>query len=103
AELRRGVDRWFVAVLLATAFATVAGAAWLSARISRPLTGLAEQPAAIDLDRLEHDFATDRTDEIGDLSRLLGAMTARLRIGASRLREAERRGGTGGVTPHGDH
>ena len=82
AELRRGVDRWFVAVLLATALATVAGAAWLSARISRPLTGLAEQTAAIDLDRLDHDFATDRTDEIGALSRLLGAMTSRLRIGA---------------------
>jgi len=103
AELRRGVDRWFVAVLLATAFATVAGAAWLSARISRPLTGLAEQTAAIDLDRLEHDFATDRTDEIGDLSRLLGAMTARLRIGASRLREAERRVAMGDLARQVNH
>jgi signal transduction histidine kinase len=103
AELRRGVDRWFVAVLLATALATVAGAAWLSARISRPLTGLAEQTAAIDLDRLEHDFATDRTDEIGDLSRLLGAMTARLRIGASRLREAERRVAMGDLARQVNH
>ena len=103
AELRRGVDRWFVAVLLATALATVAGAAWLSARISRPLTGLAEQTAAIDLDRLDHDFATDRTDEIGALSRLLGAMVSRLRLGASRLREAERRVAMGDLARQVNH
>jgi signal transduction histidine kinase len=103
AELRGGVDRWFLAVLLATTLATVAGAAWLSARISRPLTGLAEQTAAIDLDRLDHDFATDRTDEIGALSRLLGAMVSRLRIGASRLREAERRVAMGDLARQVNH
>ena len=103
AELRRGVDRWFIAVLLATTLATVIGAAWLSARISRPLTGLAEQTAAIDLDRLDHDFATDRTDEIGALSRLLGAMVTRLRIGASRLREAERRVAMGDLARQVNH
>src|SRR5256886_5471307 len=35
--------------------------------------------------------SSDRSDEIGALSRLLGAMTERLRAGAARLREAERR------------
>jgi signal transduction histidine kinase len=103
AELRRGVDRWFLAVLLATALATVAGAAWLSARISRPLTALAEQTAGIDVDRLEDDFATGRTDEIGDLSRLLGAMVARLRVGAARLREAERRVAMGDLARQVNH
>ncbi|HKU61491.1 MAG TPA: ATP-binding protein [Gemmatimonadales bacterium] len=102
-DLRRGVDRWFVAVLLATALAVVAGAAWLSARISRPLTGLAEQTAAIDLDRLDHEFATDRTDEIGALSRLLGAMVMRLRTGAVRLREAERRVAMGDLARQVNH
>ena len=59
--------------------------------MSRPLRELAGKTAAIDLDRLDVDFASERTDEIGALSRLLGAMTARLRSGAARLREAERR------------
>jgi signal transduction histidine kinase len=81
----------------------VAAAAWLAARISRPLTRLAEQTAAIDLDRLDHDFATDRADEIGALSRLLGAMTARLRSGAARLREAERRVAMGDLARQVNH
>ncbi|PYP12983.1 MAG: hypothetical protein DMD56_02110 [Gemmatimonadetes bacterium] len=36
-------------------------------------------------------FDSDRPDEIGALTRLLGGMTERLRAGAARLREAERR------------
>ena len=36
-------------------------------------------------------FESDRDDEIGALTRLLGAMTERLRAGAAKLREAERR------------
>lgn len=87
----RGLDRWFVAALLALAAGALLLAAWLAARLSRPLTELAEKTASLDLDRLTQDFATDREDEIGALSRLLGAMTARLRTGATRLREAERR------------
>lgn len=90
-DLRRSLDLWFIGVLLATGLAAVVLAAWLAGRVSRPLTRLAEQTAAIDLERLDHDFATDRNDEIGALSRLLDAMTARLRSGAVRLREAERR------------
>jgi signal transduction histidine kinase len=102
-ELRRSLDRWFIGVLLATALAAVAAAAWLAGRISRPLTRLAEQTAAIDLERLDHDFATDRDDEIGALSRLLGAMTARLRSGAVRLREAERRVAMGDLARQVNH
>src|SRR5439155_8695055 len=64
---------------------------WLSSRISRPLSRLAEQTSEIDMDRLDVAFASDRNDEIGSLTRLLGAMTERLRTGAARLREAERR------------
>jgi signal transduction histidine kinase len=103
ADLRRSLDRWFIGVLLAAAVAAVAGAAWLASRVSRPLTRLAEQTAAIDLDRLDHDFATDRDDEIGALSRLLGAMTARLRTGAARLREAERRVAMGDLARQVNH
>src|SRR5204862_7972250 len=60
-------------------------------RIRRPLARLAEQTSEIDMDRLDVAVASDRNDEIGSLTRLLGAMTERLRTGAARLREAERR------------
>jgi two-component system, NtrC family, nitrogen regulation sensor histidine kinase NtrY len=102
-DLRRSLDLWFIGVLLATAIAVVVLAAWLAGRISRPLTRLAEQTAAIDLERLDRDFATDRNDEIGALSRLLDAMTARLRSGAVRLREAERRVAMGDLARQVNH
>ncbi|HEX3235000.1 MAG TPA: HAMP domain-containing sensor histidine kinase [Gemmatimonadales bacterium] len=101
--LRRGVDAWFFATLIATAAAALVGAAWLAARISRPLTALAEKTGAIDLDRLDQDFATERDDEIGTLSRVLGTMTERLRLGAVRLREAERRVVTGDLARQVNH
>ncbi|MFL5515916.1 MAG: sensor histidine kinase [Gemmatimonadales bacterium] len=101
--LRRGVDTWFFATLFATAAAALVGAGWLAARISRPLTALAEKTGAIDLDRLDQDFATEREDEIGTLSRVLGAMTERLRLGAIRLREAERRVVTGDLARQVNH
>ena len=91
AALRRGVDVAFLAaVLLAGAIALVL-AGWLSLRISRPLTALAQKTAQIDMDRLDVSFESERTDEIGTLTRLLGSMTERLRVGAAKLREAERR------------
>jgi signal transduction histidine kinase len=89
--LQRGLNTWFLVSLVVTTLLALGLAAWLSRLISRPLTELAGKTAAIDLDRLDVDFATERVDEIGALSRLLGAMTARLRAGAARLRDAERR------------
>ena len=91
AALRRGVDVAFLAaVLLAGAIALLLGG-WLSLRLSRPLTALAQKTAQIDMDRLDVSFESERADEIGALTRLLGAMTERLRAGAAKLREAERR------------
>lgn len=90
-SLRRSVDLWFLAAVVATAALAVLLAGWLASRVSRPLSELARKTAEIDLDRLDQDFATDRSDEIGALARLLGAMTERLRQGATRLRDAERR------------
>jgi signal transduction histidine kinase len=87
----RGLDRWFLAAAVVLAAGALALAAWLAARLTRPLTDLAEKTAGVDLDRLDQDFATDRDDEVGALSRLLESMTRRLRIGATRLRETERR------------
>jgi len=91
AALRRGVDLWMLAAMAVTGGIALLLGSWLSSRISRPLSRLAEQTSEIDMDRLDVAFASDRTDEIGSLTRLLGAMTERLRTGAARLREAERR------------
>jgi signal transduction histidine kinase len=101
--LRRSLDRWFLAALVVTMALALLGAAWLSGRISRPISRLAEQTDAIDLDRLDQSFASERTDEIGTLARGLGAMTERLRLGAGRLREAERRLATGDLARQVNH
>jgi signal transduction histidine kinase len=101
--LRRDVNFWFGAAVLVTALVAVLLAGWLSTRISRPLSELAEKTAAIEVDRLDVAFASDRDDEIGALSRLLGAMTERLRAGAARLREMERRVALGDLARQVNH
>ncbi|HEX4602247.1 MAG TPA: ATP-binding protein [Gemmatimonadales bacterium] len=103
AALRRGVALSFVAAVLVTGGIALLLAAWLAARISRPLTELAGKTAQVDMDRLDVRFQSDRADEIGALTRLLGAMTERLRAGAVRLREAERRIATGDLARQVNH
>jgi signal transduction histidine kinase len=101
--LRRSLDLWFLAAVGATLALALGLAAWWSSRISRPLTSLAEQTAAIDFDRLDQRFASDRGDEIGALAGVLDAMTERLRQGAARLRDAERRIATGDLARQVNH
>ncbi|MBA3894384.1 MAG: HAMP domain-containing protein [Gemmatimonadales bacterium] len=103
AGLQRGLNTWFAVALGVTALLALGLAAWLSRLISRPLAELAGKTAAIDLDRLDADFTTERQDEIGALSRLLGAMTVRLRAGAARLREVERRVAMGDLARQVNH
>ncbi len=101
--LRRSVDRWFiVAIVLAAAVALLLSAR-LAGALSRPLSDLAARTKRIDLDRLDTTFATDRDDEIGTLSRTLGAMTRRLRSSAAALREAERRATVGDLARQVNH
>ena len=102
-ELRRSVDRWFLVALGITVAVALTLAAWLSSRISRPLRELADKTSAIDLDRLDQSFESDRADEIGALSRLLGAMTERLRVSSARLREVERRAAVGDLAQQVNH
>lgn len=103
AALQRSLDRWFVVAVAVTAAAALLWAGWLSSRLSRPLTALADKTAALDLDRFDVDFATDRQDELGALSRLLAALTQRLRVGTAKLREAERRIAVGEVARQVNH
>jgi len=102
-QLRHSVDLWFLAALGLATLLAVPGAGLLSRRISRPLQDLAAKTAAIDLDRLDQDFTTERRDEIGVLSTLLGAMTHRIRTGTLRLREAERRATVGDLSRQINH
>ncbi|HEY7893651.1 MAG TPA: HAMP domain-containing sensor histidine kinase [Gemmatimonadaceae bacterium] len=101
--LRRSVDVWFLAAIVVTASAALAASAWLATRVSRPLRELAEQTSHVDLDRLDVDFGGGRDDEIGALSRLLGAMTRRVRASAARERDAERRAAVGDLARQVNH
>ena len=101
--LRQGLNTWALVALAVTALLALLLAAWLSRVLSRPLTELAEKTASIDLDRLDQDFTTDRGDEVGALSRLLGEMTVRLRRAVAGLREAERRVAMGDIARQVNH
>ncbi|MGH7623749.1 MAG: ATP-binding protein [Gemmatimonadaceae bacterium] len=101
--LRASLNRWFLVVLIATGAAALLAATWLSARVSRPLRALADRTARVDLDRLDVDFPVERDDEFGALSRLLRAMTHRLRASAANLRDAERRATTGDLARQVNH
>ena len=101
--LRRSVDQWFIVAIALTVAVALVLAAWLSSRISRPLRELARKTSEIDLDRLDQSFDSEREDEIGALSRLLGGMTERIRNSSARLREAERRAAVGDLARQVNH
>ena len=101
--LRRRVDQWLAVAMALALVGAIVLAAWLGTMVSRPLAALAEKTAQVDLDRLDQDFGTDRADEIGALARLLDAMTKRLRSGAARLRESERRATMGDLARQINH
>jgi signal transduction histidine kinase len=101
--LRRSVDQWFMVAIALTVAVALVLAAWLSSRISRPLRELARKTSEIDLDRLDQSFDSERQDEIGALSRLLGGMTERIRNSSARLREAERRAAVGDLARQVNH
>ena len=101
--LEHSVDLWFFAAMAVTAAGALLASTWLAARVSRPLRELAEQTSRVDLDRLDVDFSAGRDDEIGALSRLLGAMTRRLRASAARERDAERRAAVGDLARQVNH
>jgi signal transduction histidine kinase len=101
--LRGSIDRWFLIAVAATCVLAVVFVTWLASRISRPLVELADKTSRIDLDRLDIDFDSRRKDEIGALSRLLGAMTDRLRASAIRIKEAERRATLGELARQVNH
>lgn len=103
AELQTEVDRLFAIVATITVILAAVIALWLASRISRPITELAEKASRVDVDRLNIPFKTDRTDEVGDLSRVLRRMMERLRTSAATIREAERRATLGEMARQVNH
>jgi signal transduction histidine kinase len=101
--LRRSIDRWFLVAVAATGILAVILVSWLASRISRPLVELADKTSRIDLDRLDIHFETQRKDEIGVLSRMLDAMTERLRTSAVLIKDAERRATVGELARQVNH
>lgn len=102
-ELRQRIDLTFIVAGAAATALSLVLAGWLSRKLSRPIADLARKTSEIDLHRLDVDFATDRTDEVGTLSRLLAAMTKRLRMSATSLRGAERRATVGDLSRQVNH
>jgi len=103
ADVRRSMDLGFLIAVLATAAVAVLLGGWLASRVTRPLADLAETAKRVDLERLDVAFESDRADEIGALAGLLGEMTERLRVGAARLRETERRAAMGDLARQVNH
>jgi len=89
--------------VLATVAAAMLLGGWLASRVTRPLADLAETARRVDLERLDVAFGSERPDEIGALARLLGEMTERLRAGAARLRDTERRAAMGDLARQVNH
>lgn len=102
-QLRQGVERWSLAAGLFAVVLAILLATWVASRLSRPLAHLAWKTSALDLARLDVDFATERTDEIGLLARVLSSLTTRLRREVQRLREAERRAAMGDLARQVNH
>ena len=105
-ELRRRTDRWFLAAFAITLLLGLVVAGWLAARIGRPLAALAEKTVS-DRPRPAGPGFRDRSAPTRSArsSRLLGAMTGRLRAErrpAPRGRAPRRRGrpGAAGESRH---
>lgn len=102
--LRASVDRWALLAGLTAAIAALVAAWWISSSLSRPVAALADQAAALQLDKLDASFdAAGRSDEIGTLARSLADLVDRLRRGAVQLRDAERRATTGDLARQVNH
>lgn len=94
-KILRSLDIWLGGVLLVAVLGTLVLMLWASRRMTRPLEELAERTTGVDLDRLDTLFPTERSDEIGDLSRFLNSMIRRLKTSVHELRDAERRAAQG--------
>lgn len=101
-RLVESADTWFLLTAFGAVVIALILAGWVSSRISRPITALADKTAVLDLDRLDVQFESG-TDEVGRLSNLLGDLAARLRTSTVRIRDAERRATVGDMARQVNH
>ncbi|MBU8870889.1 MAG: HAMP domain-containing histidine kinase [Gemmatimonadales bacterium] len=101
--LLRNLDWRIGIILLLSVGAAILMAVLQAGRLSRPLRELADRTADLDLDSLEVEFSSDRRDEVGRLTRLLGDMTERLRRDINKLKDAEHRATLGEVARQVNH
>ena len=101
--LRRDLTRWVAGSFLLAALGGAVLIAWLAAGLSRPMATLARAALSIDFNTPDVDSIAARDDEIGTLARRFAAMTRRLRAGAVRLRDAERRATVGEMARQVNH
>ena len=97
------MDRWMVFAALAALLLAIVIARMVAARVNRPLEELASKTTQVNLEQLDVEFATERTDEIGSLARLLDAMVQRLRASVTQWRAAERRATIGDLARQVNH
>ncbi len=101
--LRANIDRLFVVAIALAALVAVLAALWIASRLSKPLVDLAEKTSRVDLNTLDVDFSSRRSDEIGTLATTLGALTSRLRENTVQLKDAERRASFGDLARQVNH
>lgn len=90
-RLLSDLDDWFLAISGIVFGLGLLSMIRVSRKFSQPLSELVYKTSRIDLNRLNVSFKTGRTDEIGDLSRVLDELTRRLKRSAESLKNAERR------------
>jgi len=101
--LRQGLDRWLLGALAGSA-ALALLLTWVTARrLGRPLEALASRARGFRLGDAAPEFDTGRRDEVGELARALDDLVGRLREGAARLRDAERRATVGEIARQVNH
>ncbi len=103
AALERRMDVWFAGGLAAAALLALLIAHAVATRATRPLTELADKTRRLDLERLDVDFRSTRSDEVGSLARLMAAMVERLKASVAHLRQAERRATVGDMARQVNH
>ncbi len=102
-KLITSLDAWFILAGIAAVLFSFVLAWLLATRISRPVRDLSYKMRKVDLDHLNINFHSSRSDEIGDLSRTMGAMVSRLRKSRQETVESERRAAIGDMARQVNH
>ncbi|NND73341.1 MAG: HAMP domain-containing histidine kinase [Rhodothermales bacterium] len=102
-SMKRSVDKLIIVVGSIGLLLSLLIAGWLGSVMSAPIAALSSKTKLINLDNLNVNFHSSRSDEIGDLSRTLSVMTTRLRKSRREILDAERRATIGDIARQINH